>query len=343
MSCPLGACHVFAHFGGVPGRGETYDGVMQGAVNDEVVVVVVTFNSAALIADLVASLPLGLGHLAWRLVVVDNASADDTVAAVRTAAPEATIVTLPRNVGYAAGVNAGVTAGLEAGLARAASDPALLVLNPDVRLSPRCVPDLMAALEVPGVGVAVPRLLDGHGVLVPSMRREPTLLRAVADALLGASRAGGIASLGEMVTDREAYEHAQPTDWAEGSTQLISPACWRQCGPWDESFFLYSEETDFHLRVRDHGFTTRYVPTAVAVHLGGDSTSSPWLWSMLVANRVKLFAGRNGPVSSAAYWAAILAREASRAVLGRATSRRAVATLLRPAVLRAPRGPEWGT
>lgn len=306
---------------------------MQPARDDEVVVVVVTYNSAELVADLVASLPAGMDGVPWRLVVVDNASHDGTVDAVHEAAPDALVVALARNVGYAAGINAGVA---ETGPGRA-----LLVLNPDVRLSPGCVPALLAALELPGVGVAVPRLLDGEGILVPSMRREPTLRRAVADAVLGAERAGRIATLGEVVMDAAEYDLAQPTDWAEGSTQLIGAECWRRCGPWDASFFLYSEETDFHLRVRDHGFSTRYVPTAMAVHLGGDSTTSPMLWSMLVANRVKLFSDRNGRVRSAAYWAALLVRELSRALLGKGTSRRAVRVLLSPALLRAPRGPEW--
>ena len=308
---------------------------MTGGRVDEVAVVVVTYNSAPLIADLVASLPLGLGDVPWRLVVVDNASSDDTIAAVRAAAPDAEVVVLPRNLGYAAGINAGAAA--------VGSDHDLLVLNPDVRLAPGCVPALRAALEVPGVGVSVPRLVDGQGVLVPSMRREPTLVRAVADAVLGASRAGSIATLGETVTDAAAYERAQVTEWAEGSTQLISAECWRRCGPWDESYFLYSEETEFHLRIRDHGLTTRYEPRAMAVHLGGQSTTSPQLWSMLVANRVRLFGRRNGTVISAAYWTALLLREASRAVLGRKTSRQAVRTLLSPAALRGPRGPEWGT
>lgn len=307
---------------------------MQRAHSDEVVVVVVTYNSAGLVADLAASLPVGMDGVPWRLVVVDNASTDATVAAVREAVPDAVVVTMARNAGYAAGINEGA--------AQTGTGRALLVLNPDVRLSPGCVPALLAALDEPGVGVAVPRLLDGNGVLVPSMRREPTLLRAVGDAVLGAARAGRIAMLGEVVTDVDEYERAQPIDWAEGSTQLISGECWRRCGPWDESFFLYSEETDFHLRVHDHGFTTRYVPTAMAVHLGGDSTTSPRLWSMLVANRVKLFADRNGRVSSAAYWVALLVREGSRAALGRQTSRRAVRVLLSPAALHAPRGPEWG-
>lgn len=305
----------------------------QPAGRDEVAVVVVTYDSAALVADLIASLPAGLDGVPWRLVVVDNASCDTTLVAVREAAPEAVVVAMESNAGYAAGINAGV--------ARAGAARALLVLNPDVRLMPGCVPALLAALDRPGVGVAVPRLLDGEGALVPSMRREPTLLRAVADAVLGAGRAGRFPLLGEVVTQEAEYDREQPTDWAEGSTQLIAAECWRRCGPWDESFFLYSEETDFHLRVRDHGFTTHYVPTAVAVHLGGDSTTSPRLWSMLVANRVKLFAARNGRTSTGAYWAALLLRELTRAVLGRPTSRRAVRTLLSPALLRAPRGPGW--
>jgi N-acetylglucosaminyl-diphospho-decaprenol L-rhamnosyltransferase len=311
-----------------------YGDLMERARSDEVVVVVVTYNSAGLVPDLVASLPSGMGGVPWRLVVVDNASVDHTIAEVRRTAPDAVVIPMGRNAGYAAGINAGA--------AHAGPGRALLVLNPDVRLTPGCVPQLLAALERPGVGVAVPRLLDGEGVLVPSMRREPTVLRAVADAVLGASRAGTVLTLGEVVTDVEEYERGQPTDWAEGSTQLISPDCWRRCGPWDESFFLYSEETDFHLRVRDRGLETRYVPAAVAVHLGGESTTSPRLWSMLVANRVKLFAARNGPVSSAAYWLALMVREASRAALGRETSRRAVRTLLSPAALRGRRGPEWG-
>ena len=69
-----------------------------------------------------------------------------------------------------------------------------------------------------------------------------------------------------MVTDRRQYEKEQRIDWAEGSTQLISAECWRACGVWDESYFLYSEETDYDLRARDLGYATLYVPSAVAVH-----------------------------------------------------------------------------
>ncbi|GGR48743.1 GT2 family glycosyltransferase [Nocardioides luteus] len=298
-----------------------------------IAVVVVTYNSAHLVADLAATLPVALAGFESELVVADNASTDATVFAVRRLLPSARIVEMGRNAGYAAGINAGI----------AAATPgfdAVLVLNPDVRLEPGCI-DALAAEVGADVGVTVPRLVDGEGRLIESMRGAPSLLGALADAVVGARRAGRVRWIGEVVTDPAEYERRQDTDWAEGSTQLISAECWAACGPWDESFFLYSEETEFHLRARDRGFRVRYVPSARAVHLGGESTTSPGLWSLLVANRVKLVAARRGQAWAAAYWLVVLARESSRALLGRATSRRAVRTLVSPRRMSAPRGPEW--
>jgi N-acetylglucosaminyl-diphospho-decaprenol L-rhamnosyltransferase len=247
------------------------------------------------------------------------------VATVRRLAPEARVVELGRNAGYAAGVNA----------ATRAADPftAALILNPDVRLEPGCLPELLAAIRVPGVGIAVPRLADAAGELILSQRREPTVTRAFADALIGAERAGRTVRLGEVVSDPDRYLEASSIDWAEGSTQLITADCLRICGPWDESFFLYSEETEFDLRAGDHGLAVRYVPTARAIHLEGDSAGSPELWPLLVLNRVKLFRRRNGLPRAVAFWWAVVLREASRAALGRATSRAALRRLIDPSRL----------
>lgn len=299
--------------------------------NEAVAVIVVTYNSEGLVEDFLSSLVDGLKGVAWHLTVADNASADGTVALVRRLAPEATVVKMGRNAGYAAGINAAVAA--------AKSYSAILVLNPDVRLMPGCVAELLGALR-PGTGLAVPRLLDRNLRLLESMRREPTLLRAWGDAMLGASRAGRYAVLGEIVTDSRLYDRPLITDWAEGSTLLISAECWQRCAPWDESFFLYCEETDFALRARDAGFVTRYVPSAQAVHLEGDSATSPGLWALLVTNRVLFFSKRNGRIRTLVYWTAVVSREASRALLGKATSREAVKALLSPRRLFEPRGPQ---
>ena len=296
-----------------------------------VLVTVVTYNSERLIADLVDGLNAGLDGLKWHLTVADNDSKDGSVAAVRRLAPDATVVEMGRNAGYAAGINAAVAA--------SPAHEAILVLNPDVRLAPGCIARLLDALKEPGTGVAVPNIVDGDGQLIYTQRREPSVLRAFGDALLGARRAGRFPVLGEVVADERLYIAERLTDWAEGSTMLISAACWQRCGPWDESYFLYSEETDFSLRARDAGLGTRYVPDARAVHLEGDSRVSPGLWALLTLNKVRLFRRRHGRVRAGAFWAALLLRESSRAALGKRPSRAAARDLLTPSRLRERPGP----
>ena len=124
-------------------------------MSEHVAVVVVTYNSANEVPDLVASLGPGMGDLHWNLVVADNASNDDTVDVLRRVAPGAMVLQLADNEGYAAGINAAVAA--------APPHSAVLVLNPDVRLEPGCGPALLAAMRRTGAGIVVPRLLDARG------------------------------------------------------------------------------------------------------------------------------------------------------------------------------------
>ncbi len=301
-----------------------------------IAVVVVTYNSARHIPDLIASLGPGLRGLQWHLTVADNASSDDTLAVLRTHAPDARVVQTGRNAGYAAGINAAV----------AAADPhdAILVLNPDIRLAPDCAAELLAVLRRRGAGVTVPRIVRGNGEFSPCLRREPTVMRAFADALVGANRVGKIAWLGEVVTDQRRYEDEAVVDWAEGSILLIDRGCWDACGPWDESFFLYSEETEYALRVRDNGYAMVYAPRAAARHLEGDSAVSPPLWTLLTLNRVRLYRRRHSVPAAAVYWAMILMRESIRAATGNACSRKAARALLSPARLRETPSPAtvWG-
>jgi GT2 family glycosyltransferase len=293
---------------------------MTGSMPKDVVVIVVTWNSADVLSAFLRSLPAALeGVRDWGLVVVANDSADDTLGVVRRTAPWASIVQTGRNAGYAAAINAGV--------ASAAPSPAVLICNPDLRLSPGSVSRLVEALAVPGTGIAVPRLEDESGGLQPSLRREPTVRRALGEALLGGARAGRFAPLGEMVTDPRCYAEATTADWASGAAMLVSRHCLESVGPWDESFFLYSEETDFALRARDAGFALRYVPGAVAVHIGGESGVSPRLWGILTRNRVELFRKRHGRVHTAAFRGAVALNEGVRAARS-ATHRAGLRALL---------------
>ncbi|MDT0483198.1 glycosyltransferase family 2 protein [Streptomyces doebereineriae] len=289
-----------------------------------VAVIVVTWNSAKVLPGFLAALPEGMAGLDWRLVVADNDSADGTVEVLHELAPDATVVQTGRNAGYAAGVNAALKA-VDHGVA--------LICNPDIRMRQGCAKRLVGSLG-DGVGIAVPLLYeDGRDTPHHSLRRESSVLRALGEAVIGNRRAGRFPRLSELVTDPGAYRRPTRADWATGALMAVAADCRAACGPWDESFFLYSEETEYCLRARDLGYATQLEPSAEAVHLGGDSQVSPRLWSLLTVNRVRLYRRRHGAVATACFRAAVLLRETSRAVLGRQASRAAVAALLRSGAL----------
>ncbi len=258
------------------------------------------------------------------VVVVDNASTDGTVDLVRRASPRAVLVAGTRNVGYAAACNTGVR--------RRRLDGPVLLLNPDVRLQPGALTAMLDGLEDPGVGVVVPRLVDGEGRLLHSLRRDPTALRAWGSGLLG-RRADAHRSLSEVVGDAASYAVGHDVEWATGAAVLMSAACLARVGQWDESFFLFSEETEFCQRVRAHGLRVRYVPQATAVHLGGSCHTDPVLWSVLTSNRVRLARRRLGPAAAASFTGAVLLGEALRALAGRPASRAALRALVQPSRL----------
>jgi N-acetylglucosaminyl-diphospho-decaprenol L-rhamnosyltransferase len=269
-----------------------------------VTIALVTYNSAALLPDCLAALPAAMeGIERWRLVVVDNDSHDETLEVVARDAPDALVIAPGRNAGYAAGINT-ATAAL-------ASD-AVLALNPDARLAPGSVARLLVALDAPGVGVAVPSTRDADGSLDHTRRREPTIGRALGEAVLGGTRAGRYPRWGEVELDPAGYEHEGPVDWAVGAVMLMARACLDDVGRWDESFFLYSEETDYALRARDAGLVVRYASRAEAVHLGGEVHEISPLYNVMTRNRVVLYRRRHRLVPSIAFWAATLLNEALR-------------------------------
>lgn len=273
--------------------------------SQRVALLCITWNSAGCIASFLGSLDEGLrGVEDWTLLVVDNASSDDTVDIVRDLLPRATVLQTGRNAGYAAAVNVG--------LAAAAGADVVLVLNPDVSLAPGCVAELVHGLDRPGVGIVTPRQRDAHGALLPTLRREPTVRRALGEALVGGLRAGRRPAWGELVVDDTAYDRATVADWATGSALAIARDCLDDVGPWDERFFLYSEETDFALRARDLGHRLLLVPSAECRHDLGASHSSPQLWALLCVNRIRLFEQRHSATHTLAFRAAVVTGEALR-------------------------------
>lgn len=272
-------------------------------------IVVVTYNSADVLPGLLDSLRQGLAGIErYRVIVVDNNSGDDSPLIAATHDIGSEVIQMGRNAGYAAAINAAA--------ARAGDDADLLILNPDIRLRPGAARILRDELADPSVGVAVPQIFAETGKMAHSLRREPSLRSAWTDALFGTRLAARLGT-GEIVLDPELYAEGGAVEWATGAILAVSAKARRLVGKWDESFFLYSEETDYLQRVRAHGFQVFYVPEARAVHIGGAYHDNPFLSALMTANRIRYFRRHHGALATALFRLSIVVGEALRAPLGR--------------------------
>ncbi|KRA24987.1 hypothetical protein ASD65_11545 [Microbacterium sp. Root61] len=283
-------------------------------VNVDVAAIVVTYNSEDHVTALLDSIHPALGDLSHSVVVVDNGSTDRTLEILDARAD--CVVVRSTNVGYAAGMNRAVAASPHA--------RALLILNPDAVLDPGSLAPMLAALRKPGVGIVAPRVREADGSLSPTLRRRPTLGR------VGGLSFTGLPRFTERIEDPREYEIEHDVDWAVGAILLVDAECYTSLGGMDESFFLYSEETDLSLRAKDAGWSTRYTPHAGALHVGGGSGESATTHMMKILNRIRIYRRLSGPVRGWFYFWASVAIELRRAILGRRESWPTVRALLKP-------------
>jgi N-acetylglucosaminyl-diphospho-decaprenol L-rhamnosyltransferase len=177
-------------------------------------IVIVTFNSAAVLPRLLDSLPAGLRGLSdLNVIVVDNDSRDGSGKLAEAHPLGPTVIQMGRNAGYAAAINAAV--------ATIHPNSDLLILNPDVRLHPGAAKPLVELAATPTVGIAVPRNFREDGTTDPTLRREPSVFTAWAEAVLGGKLAARL-GWGEIVGRMTSYGSRDTIEWATGSALLVS-------------------------------------------------------------------------------------------------------------------------
>lgn len=283
-------------------------------------IIVVSYNSADDLPALLASVPAAAGALRWRVIVVDNDSADDPAAAI-SGHDGVELVSSGGNLGYSGGLNAG--------LDRLVGASTVLFVNPDLVLQPGSIERLVEAAAVDGVGAVVPRIDDEDGRLQPSLRREPTLGRTLGEAAFGDHWPDRPPALAEMVRNPRDYREQSDVDWATGAAILVPAVVVAEIGRWDDGrFFMYSEETDYSRRIRVSGRVIRFVPDAVMRHRGAGSGSSPALDALLTVNKLRYYRKWHGPVSAAIFAAFLVLHQLVRS--HQAGARASLRALLRP-------------
>lgn len=247
--------------------------------------VVVTYNSGDTIRACVAPL---LDLVDVRVTVVDNASDDGTLEAVCGLAVRA--VRSGRNAGFGAGCNLG---------ARTGDAPLLLLLNPDATIAPADLTRLVAVLDAePDVGLVGPRLLDGDGKLIPSLRRLQRPSSVWSEALYLHRLAPDARWSSEIETRQDRYDAVAYPEWISGAAMLVRREAFDAIGGFDEQFFLYCEDQDLCARLRTAGWRIRYEPEATVSHVGGHSAPRTTLLGVLAESRIHFARKHSGRVSA---------------------------------------------
>jgi GT2 family glycosyltransferase len=223
----------------------------------DLAVIIVSTNEARWLSASLSSLFEHLGAITADVVVVDNDSRDGTRELVETEFPQARVV-WSQNLGFGHANNRGLAT---------TSSRYVLFLNPDTEILDgtfeQLIADLDDRLDVGLVGV---RQLAADGTLFPTIRRFPSLPRYLFEAFSSERFPFRASWLGERELDMSVYEHDVACDWTSGSFMLARREALESAGAFDERFFIFSEEVDLCLRIRQAGWDVRHVPTMTILH-----------------------------------------------------------------------------
>jgi len=221
-------------------------------------VVIVHYDTSDDLARCLESLVAYAPPVEHRIVVVDNASRDEGLAAVHRRFPDCEWIFNADNEGYARGCNRG--------LARVDAEYHL-ILNPDVVVKPGALSRLLEFADAhPRAGIVGPQLLNEDGTIQHSCRRFYTFGTLVLRrTFLGRIFPHSRPVRRHLMQDFD-HRSSRPVDWVLGGCLLVRASAIARTGPMDERFFLYFEDVDWCYRMWRAGCEVLYTPDARFVH-----------------------------------------------------------------------------
>jgi hypothetical protein len=270
----------------------------------DLAVVIVNWNTRALTLDALQTLTDDIavhGPPSTQIWVVDNSSADGSVAAIRASFPQVNIIESKENLGFAGGNNAALRA---MGFGDESIGPdtlprAVYLLNSDTRTHSGATNELFQTLfEIEDAGVVGARLTFADGTFQHSAFAFPGLVQLWVDLLPVPARLHHSRINGRYPRDLYEGEEPFPVGHTLGATMMIRREVIQQTGMFDEQFFMYAEEVDWSWRIQKAGWRIYCVPTAHVTHLGGQSTQQvkPQSILNLWKSRLRLFTKHYPPL-----------------------------------------------
>ncbi len=241
--------------------------------NPSILVVVLNYRTPELTIKATRAALTAMEGIAGEIVIVDNDSGDDSFETIAAAmakegwqAPRVSLRQSGHNGGFGAGNNFAIRQGLSDGTA----PDFIYILNSDAFPGAGAIRALLDYLQANRKVAAAGSYIHGpEGDPHQSAFRFPT----IAGEFEGAVRTGIFTRLlQESVVPLPIFDHPTPVDWVAGASVLIRRKALDEVGLFDETFFLYFEETDLCYRLKQAGWAVHYVPASRVMHYGSVST-----------------------------------------------------------------------
>ncbi len=238
----------------------------------EISFITVNYETPELVCRLIQSIRTNPPSRPYEIIVVDNNSSDRSCEIIPREHPDATLVALDTNTGFATGNNRG---------ALLASGKWLVLINSDCEIQEESFEKVIRWLERnPDVGIAGTRVTTPEGKLEQSARGFPnastglfgrsTFLGKIAQKL-GRTGSKGVAGRNLMVDPEKTEPY--DVDWVSGTLMVIRRECWDKIGGFDEDYFMYWEDADLCYRAKQAGYRTCYFPGSYVIHRPGSSAA----------------------------------------------------------------------
>lgn len=222
-------------------------------------ILIVTWNGKADTLACLASLR-NIHYRPYKVLVIDNASSDGSVEAIRKQFPETRLVVNAKNERFARANNQGLEIALAAGA------EFVLLLNNDTEVAPDFLDHLvLAALFRKHVGMVAPKIY---------YHQQPQLIWFAGGKINWWS--GRVYHLGLRELDHASLATPQPMDYLTGCALLVRRACLQKIGPLDESYHMYAEDADWCQRARQAGYLCLFQPEAKIWHKISASSSASY-------------------------------------------------------------------
>ncbi|NUQ80925.1 MAG: glycosyltransferase [Bacteroidetes bacterium] len=253
----------------------------------DVSVIIVSYNVRSYLINCIRSVQEASPGWKVEIIVVDNASDDQSTEAVSAAFPDVKLIRNPVNVGFGAACNQGV---------QVSAGRYILFLNPDSLVDRPVFSTLIPYMDAnPSVGLTGCKILNEDGTLQPACRRSFPTLWVSFTRLSGLSRLFPHSKRFARynLTYLDENEMAD-IDAVSGAFMFVRREAFDQTGGFDEDYFMYGEDLDLCYQVRKAGFRVVYHPATTVIHFKGRSKSVHVDTRYHFYESMKIFARKHG-------------------------------------------------